>query len=355
MIMAGGTGGHVFPALAVARRLRERGVTVVWLGTRRGLEARTVPGLGFDMEWVSIRGLRGKGVLGWLLLPLRLTAAMVQVVAAILRRRPDALLGMGGFVSGPGGLVACLLDRPLLIHEQNAVCGLTNRWLARCADRVLTGFPSSIGLRSDRCTYVGNPVRAEIAALPEPAQRFAGRDGQVRLLVIGGSQGARVFNEIVPQALAQLDASTRPIVRHQCGRGRAAETQQRYAAAGIADAQVAEFVEDMAQAYAWADLVVCRAGAMTVAELAAAGLGAVLVPYAHAVSDHQAVNAAFLTDAGAAVMLREAEFDAPRLAELLRALSERERLADMAARARTLAQPAATEQVAQACMEMMRA
>jgi UDP-N-acetylglucosamine--N-acetylmuramyl-(pentapeptide) pyrophosphoryl-undecaprenol N-acetylglucosamine transferase len=355
MVMAGGTGGHVFPALAVASLLRREGVEVVWLGTRRGLEARAVPAAGIDVEWISIRGLRGKGALGWLLAPLRLLIAMGQTVAAVLRRRPDAMLGMGGFVAGPGGLVAWLLRRPLLIHEANAVAGLTNRWLAKLADRVLTGFPRSEGIDEGRAEYVGNPVREDIAALPSPAERLAGRSGALRLLVVGGSQGARAFNEQVPAAIAAMAPAGRPEVRHQCGRGRLEPTRAAYGEAGV-PAEVSEFIDDMAAAYAWADLVVCRAGAMTVAELAAAGLPAVLVPYPHAVSDHQTANARFLEAAGAAVLLPEAELTAARLAQELERLgADRGALLTMAERARVVARPQATARVAQICRESMHA
>jgi len=356
MIMAGGTGGHVFPALAVAHCLRDHGVNVVWLGTRRGLEARAVPAQGIDVEWISIRGLRGRGLVGWLLAPARLALAGAQALAAILRRRPDALLGMGGFVAGPGGLVACLLRRPLLIHEQNAVAGMTNRWLARCASRVLTGFPAPAGLAASGQVYTGNPVRADIAALPVPEARLAGRQGPVRVLVIGGSQGAQVFNETLPPALATLDAAQRPQVRHQCGAAHEAATRAAYARAGMPDARVDPFIEDMAGALAWADLVLCRAGAMTLAELCAAGVASLLVPYAHAVNDHQSANARFLVEAGAAAMLAQAQCDASRLAGVLADLcADRARLLDMAQRARALARPQAAETVARHCLELMRA
>ncbi len=355
MIMAGGTGGHVFPALAVARQLRERGVQVVWLGTRAGLEARAVPAAGIEMAWIAIRGLRGKGVLGWLLAPLRVLVAMIQAVAAVLRWRPDGLLGMGGFVAGPGGLVAWLLRRPLLIHEANAVAGLTNRWLARVADVVMTGFPVSQGIRRDRATYVGNPVRPEIAQMAPPAQRLSGRSGRLRLLVVGGSLGARVFNERVPAVLAQMATGLRPEVRHQCGRGRGELVQARYRELNV-DAEVHEFVDDMAAAYDWADVVLARAGAMTVAELAAAGVAAILVPYPFAVSDHQTFNAHYLSDRDAAILLPQKELTNERLVDLLSELSrDRERVYDMAERAHSLARFDATERVTQMCMEAVGA
>lgn len=355
MIMAGGTGGHVFPALAVADRLRRDGVEVVWLGTRRGLESRVVSAAGLEMEWVAIRGLRGKGILGWLLAPLRMALALAQAVAAILRRRPDALLGMGGFVAGPGGLAAWLLRRPLVIHEANAVAGLTNRYLARLAQRVLAGFPATVGLPPARTEWVGNPVRAEIAAVPEPQVRLEGRSGPLNLLVVGGSQGARVFNERVPAALGELPAGQRPRVRHQCGRGQLAAVEASYANAGAA-VDVSEFVDDMAGAYAWADLVLCRAGAMTVAELAASGSAAILVPFPHAAGDHQMANARFLAGQGAAEVIAEAALTPEHLASRLAALAvDRGYLRDMAIRARALALPGATDTVAQICREAMYA
>jgi UDP-N-acetylglucosamine--N-acetylmuramyl-(pentapeptide) pyrophosphoryl-undecaprenol N-acetylglucosamine transferase len=375
LIMAGGTGGHVFPAMAVARRLRERGVNIVWLGTRRGLEARIVPQAGIEMEWISIRGLLGKGVLGWLLLPARLLLAMLQMVIVLFRRRPDALLGMGGFVSGPGGLVAWLLRRPLLIHEANARAGMTNRWLARLADRVLTGFPDTEGIHQSRATYVGNPVRSEIAVIPEPAQRYSGRRDALRLLVLGGSQGARIFNEAVPQAIRAMGSENRPQVWHQCGRGSLGPTRQAYA--DMADVEVSEFIEDMSAAYAWADLVLCRAGAMTVAELAAVGVAAILVPFPYAMTvaelaavgvaailvpfpyaaeDHQTANARYLAEHGAALLLPQQDFSTERLQGLLTELAgDRSGLLRMATAARNLARSDATNTVADVCMEVMRA
>jgi UDP-N-acetylglucosamine--N-acetylmuramyl-(pentapeptide) pyrophosphoryl-undecaprenol N-acetylglucosamine transferase len=292
LIVAGGTGGHVFPALAVASALRERGVEVTWLGTRRGMEAKRVPEAGFPLDWVEVRGLRGKGVVGWLLAPFRLLRALIQALAVMRRRAPDVVLGMGGFVSGPGGLAARLSGRPLVIHEQNAIPGLTNRLLSRLAGRVLVGFP---GTFPGRERHTGNPVRAAIARLPEPAARLAGRSGPMRLLVLGGSQGALGLNRVVPEALAELSPEARPEVWHQAGERHVALAQEEYGQAGV-EGRVVAFIDDMSVAYAWADLVLCRAGALTIAELAAAGVGALLVPYPHAVDDHQSANAAFLAD-----------------------------------------------------------
>ncbi len=357
MIMAGGTGGHVYPALAVARALAGRGVSIVWLGTRRGIEARVVPAAGYPVAWIRIRGLRGKGVVGWLLAPLRLALALAQAVAAILRHRPDALLGMGGFAAGPGGLAAWLLRRPLLVHEANAIAGLTNRLLARLADRVMTGFPACRGLSGDKVIYTGNPVRPEIAALPAPEARLpAAPPARLRLLVVGGSQGARVFNQTVPAALGRLAPERRPEVWHQCGRGNGEATRAAYRAAGVADARVEEFIDDMARAYGWTHLALCRAGAMTVAELAGAGCPAILVPYPHAAGDHQSANARFLADAGAALLIPQAEFDAGRLADHLAALAgDWEGVRRRARRAHRLGRPQATSEVARICLETLRA
>ncbi|MGH8561955.1 MAG: undecaprenyldiphospho-muramoylpentapeptide beta-N-acetylglucosaminyltransferase, partial [Nevskiales bacterium] len=293
--MAGGTGGHVFPALAVAERLRELGHRVVWMGTQAGLEARVVPAHGLPIEWITIAGVRGKGLLTLLLAPLELLRALLQAIGILRRYRPQVVIGLGGFVAGPGGFAAWLLGRPLIIHEQNAIAGLTNRLLARLARRVLEAFPDTFPVSGKRLT-VGNPVRPEIAALPPPEQRLAGRSGAVRMLVLGGSLGALALNRGVPQALALLPPELRPDVRHQAGRT-LDEANKAYAAAGL-DIQPEAFIEDMAAAYAWADLLVCRAGALTVAELAAAGLPALLIPFPHAVDDHQSANAHYLVSAG---------------------------------------------------------
>lgn len=353
LIMAGGTGGHVFPALAVARYLRDAGVEVVWLGTRRGLEARVVPEAGFPIEYISISGLRGKGVLGWLLAPVHLTIALWQAIRVCLRCRPGAVLGLGGFVTGPGGLAAWLLRRPLVIHEQNAIAGLTNRLLSHLALRVLEAFPGSFSATT-KTEQTGNPVRADIAALPAPAERIAEHQGPCRLLVIGGSLGAQALNEIVPQALAQLPVETRPHVWHQAGQNKDQATRQTYAASGV-EGRVEPFIADMAEAYGWADLVICRAGALTVSELAAAGVGAVLVPYPHAVDDHQTRNALYLTEAGAGRLILQSELTPAALADVLRELLRegREGLVKMASAAREMAKPTATQRVADICLEVM--
>jgi UDP-N-acetylglucosamine--N-acetylmuramyl-(pentapeptide) pyrophosphoryl-undecaprenol N-acetylglucosamine transferase len=283
LIMAGGTGGHVFPALAAARVLRERGYEPVWLGTQRGLEAKLVPPQHIEIEWISVSGLRGKGIATWLAAPFKLSLAIWQSLQVMRRRRPNVVLGAGGFVSGPGGVAAWLTRRPLVIHEQNAVAGMTNRMLARLARRVLEAFPASFP-PSARAERVGNPVRREISSLAAPAERFAGRSGPIRLLVIGGSQGAARLNAVVPAALATIDSASRPTVIHQAGERHLAQAQELYAKHGV-QADVRAFIDDMAQAYAWADIVVCRSGALTVSELAAAGLPAIFVPFAAAVDD----------------------------------------------------------------------
>ncbi|HEC17694.1 MAG TPA: undecaprenyldiphospho-muramoylpentapeptide beta-N-acetylglucosaminyltransferase [Sedimenticola sp.] len=350
MIMAGGTGGHVFPALAVARELRERGMEVCWLGTRGGFEARVVPASGFPMEWIEVQGLRGGGPGRWLAAPFRLGLAMAQALGVLRRRRPGVVLGMGGFVTGPGGVMARLLGIPLVIHEQNAIPGLTNQWLARIANQVLEAFPGSFAPQR-RARVTGNPVRSEISALPEPGERMAGRRGPMRLLVIGGSQGARALNETVPAALARMEPDARPLVRHQAGRDKQEATVAAYRAAGV-EAEVQPFLADMAEAYGWADLVICRAGALTVSELAAAGVGAILVPFPHAVDDHQTRNAGFLCRAGAARLLPQSGLNAQSLAQCLgELLGERGRLLAMARSARALARPEATAAVADVCQQ----
>ena len=351
LIMAGGTGGHVFPALAVAEELRGRGIEVCWMGTRRGLEASVVPAAGIPIEWVTVGGLRGKGWKTLLVVPFQLTRAAAQVVAIMLRRRPAVVLGMGGFVAGPGGAITWLLRLPLVIHEQNAIAGFTTRMLAPLAGRVLEAFPGTF--KRKRVYHTGNPVRRAIAALPAPAQRFAQRDGPLRLLVLGGSLGARALNETLPRVLARLPAGERPDVWHQAGKRNIEEARAGYATAGVAG-RIEPFIDDMAEAYAWADLVICRAGALTVAELAAAGVGAILVPYPFAVDDHQTHNARYLVQHGAALCVQQNELNDERLARLLQdfLVSGRPRLLDMAEAARTLAVTDAAAQVAQHCLEV---
>ncbi len=348
MIMAGGTGGHVFPGLAVADFLRQSGWRVVWLGARSGMEATLVPSRGYEMVWVSFSGVRGKGALPLFLLPARLLLAFWQSVRAIFAHRPDVVLGMGGYVSFPGGMMAALFGKPLVVHEQNAIPGLANKVLAGVADRVLCAFPGAL----KRATVTGNPVRPEIAAIAAPEIRYAEGSGPLRILVVGGSLGAKALNDVVPRALALVPGERRPIVTHQSGAQHVASLRQAYSSAGV-QARTPAFIDDMAEAYAGADLVVCRAGATTVAEIAAAGVASILVPYPYAVDDHQRANARFLADAGAAVLVPQSELSAESLAKLLTGF-DRMRLRDMAKRARALARPDATSAVALVCTDLAR-
>ena len=360
LVMAGGTGGHVMPALAVAESLRGEGWRVVWLGTRAGMEAKLAVEKGFDMAWVRVAGVRGKGLLAKLLLPANLLAAFWQAARAIFRERPDVALGLGGYVAFPGGMMASLLGKPLVIHEQNAIAGLTNRVLACLADRVLLGLPAAFSHGNDKplpcgqvaADWVGNPVRPPIAALPEPARRLAGRSGPLRLLVVGGSLGAQALNELVPQALARLPEATRPQVRHQSGAKHLDALQANYAAAGVA-ADCLAFIEDMAEALAWADLVICRAGALTVAEIAASGSAALFVPFPFAVDDHQTANARFLADGGAGWLMQQKELNATNLADWFAGLT-RETLLARAEKARALAKPGATAAVVGVVKELAK-
>ncbi len=342
LIMAGGTGGHVFPALAVAEQLRAQGVPVAWMGTREGLEARVVPPTGISMHWIDVKGLRGKGLLRWFTAPFMLAAAAWQALRIIRTVRPIAVLGMGGFVTGPGGIMAWMLRKPLLIHEQNAVAGLTNRLLAPFARRVLAGFPGSL----PGAEHTGNPVRAALIGVEKHSYTDA---RQPRLLVVGGSLGAAAFNNIVPKALAAIASGRRPEVWHQTGLKHLEAAQASYRAAGVC-ARIDAFIEDMAAAYGWADLVLCRAGALTVAELAAVGVASILVPYPHAVDDHQTVNARYLTDAGAAVLMPQTQVSVQTLAEQLALVNRPDQLQRMADKARALGIPDAARRVAERCL-----
>ena len=351
LVMAGGTGGHVYPALAVAKALQARSREVVWLGTRRGLESRVVPQAGIAMEWISVKGLRRKGVLALVIAPLQLAWALLQSLVVIIRRRPAAVLGMGGFASGPGGVAAWLTRRPLLIHEQNAAAGMTNRLLARLARVVLQAFPGSFN-SSVAAETVGNPVRDDIAAVASPTARYNERRGPLRLLVLGGSQGALALNKAVPAALALLDADVRPIVRHQCGERTLDTARQAYEAHNV-DVELLPFIEDMAEAYAWADLVVCRSGALTIAELCAVGLPALLVPYPGAVDDHQTANGKAMAAAGAALIVQEKDLTPALLAGLIRDwMQSRAMLMQRAERARELATPNALNRITELCLEL---
>ena len=348
MVMAGGTGGHIYPGLAVADFLRDAGWRIVWLGNPDGMEAGLVPSRGYEVAWGRFAALRGKGLLTKLLLPINLLRGFWQALRALSRVKPDVVLGMGGYITFPGGMMAALTGRPLVLHEQNSVAGLANKVLAGVADRVMTGFPNVFG----KGTWAGNPVRADIALLPAPAARFAGRQGPLRVLVVGGSLGATALNEIVPQALALIDPANRPAVTHQSGSKQIHALRAHYAKAGVA-AELLPFIDDMAARYADADLVICRAGALTVAELAAAGVGSVLIPFPFAVDDHQTRNAQFLADAGAAVLVPQRELTPASLAALMRSMT-RERLLEMAQKARGLAKPDATRVVAEACAALAK-
>ena len=347
LVMAGGTGGHIMPGLAVAEQLRVQGWNIAWMGNPDGMEAKLTAGRGYEMAWVRFSALRGKGWLRKLLLPFNLLRGFSQAWSQFKRIRPDVVLGMGGYVSFPGGMMASLRGIPLVLHEQNSVAGLANKVLAAVADRILTGFPGAL----KKGDWVGNPVRPEIAALPAPAVRYAQHEGPLCVLVVGGSLGAQALNEALPKALALLAEHERPAVVHQAGEGHLPALKELYASAGV-KAHCVAFIEDMAGAYDWADLVICRAGALTVAELAAAGVASLLVPFPHAVDDHQTSNARFLSNAGAAILLPQDRLTPQHLAEI-RNLS-RQQLTQMAEKARELARPEATAAVAQACAELAK-
>jgi len=349
MIMAGGTGGHIFPALAVADHLRAQGWSVVWLGVRGGMEERIIPPRGYTMAWVRFSGVRRRGLLAIALLPLNLLVAFWQGARAIFAHRPDIVLGMGGYVSFPGAMMASFFNRPLLIHEQNSVAGLANRVLAKLADRVMTTFPGAFG-EATAVIWTGNPVREEIVAMAPPENRYAARAGQLRVLVMGGSQGAQVLNTVVPDALALIAAESRPRVLHQAGAAHQETVLARYQERGVA-VEVVRFIDDIAARYAETDLIVCRAGATTIAEIAAAGIASVLVPYPHAVDDHQTINARFLAERRAALLIPQGELTAQRLADAISGLT-RERLLAMAQAARAAGKPEATRAVAQVCVEL---
>jgi UDP-N-acetylglucosamine--N-acetylmuramyl-(pentapeptide) pyrophosphoryl-undecaprenol N-acetylglucosamine transferase len=354
MILAGGTGGHIFPGLAVAAALRARGVPVVWMGSRVGLENRLVPAADLTLDTIDVSGLRGKGAFALLAAPLRLLRAVWQAARIVRRRRPRSVLSLGGFAAGPGGVAAWLLRRPLIVHEQNRVPGFTNRILARLARRVMCGFPDAFP--DAVCgEAVGNPVRPALTGLAPPSQRFADRAALRRLLVLGGSQGARALNQALPRALAMLGGEIRFEVRHQCGERHREEAERAYAEAGIS-ARIETFIDDMAQAYGEADLVVCRSGALTVAELCAVGVGAVLVPFRLAVDDHQTRNAEYLVANGGAQLLPEGPQLAEALAAVLREiLPSRATLLRMAKAAHGLARTDAAERVADICLAEARA
>ncbi len=348
LIMAGGTGGHVFPALACAREFQARGYTVHWLGTPRGIENELVPAAGLKLHLINVTGLRGKGRLSLLKAPFMLIKALLQARKVVGELKPVCVVGFGGYVTGPGGLAAKLAGVPLIIHEQNAVAGTANRSLAFFAARVCEAFPQTFAASAKRRT-TGNPVRAELF-FETPRQTLIGR--RPRLLVLGGSLGAEPLNKLLPEALAQVPADIRPEVFHQAGKHHDEVTAERYRAAGV-EAQVAPFIKDMAQAYGWADLVVCRAGALTVSELAAAGLPSLLVPLPHAIDDHQSRNAEYLAREGAAFVMPQATTGAAEMAARLKeVLMQPEQLNRMAVTARQLAKPDATNTVVDICLEV---
>jgi UDP-N-acetylglucosamine--N-acetylmuramyl-(pentapeptide) pyrophosphoryl-undecaprenol N-acetylglucosamine transferase len=352
LIMAGGTGGHVFPALALARLLRAASHEVVWLGTKAGLEARVVPAENISIEWLSMSGLRGKGAATLLAAPFKLAHSIWQALRIIRRRRPALVVGFGGFVTGPGGVAAWLTRRPLVIHEQNAIAGYSNRCLAHLARKVLAGFPKAFPSGID-VQVVGNPVRAEIVMQPAPAMRFAKREGALRLLIVGGSLGASRLNAVVPFAVKNSGLTLH--VRHQAGERGIDAARKAYAEAGV-EADVSPFIDDMARAYADADLVICRSGALTIAELAAVGVASVLVPFPAAVDDHQTFNAQYLVREGAAVLIADRDLTAERLAAELKELcAGRGKLLAMAERARLVARPRAAEELASVCLEQLEA
>ena len=351
LVMAGGTGGHVFPGLAVADLLKSRGWNVVWMGNPDGMEAKLVPSRGYEMAWVRFGALRGKGILRKLSLPFNLLSGCWQAYKEIRRVKPDVVLGMGGYITVPGGLMATLTGRPLVVHEQNSIAGLANRMLAKIARRVVCGFPGAL----PKSLWAGNPVRREIADLPSPAARMADRlaaeNEPLRLLVLGGSLGAAAINDMVPKGVSLLPESERPVIVHQAGEKHLAQLEKNYEEAGVR-ANCVAFVEDMAGAYEWADLVICRAGALTVAELAAAGVASILVPFPFAVDDHQTFNAKFLASAGGAVLLPQNEMT-PESVSLIRNYS-RGQLLQMAEKARALAKPDAAAEVARVCEEIAK-
>jgi UDP-N-acetylglucosamine--N-acetylmuramyl-(pentapeptide) pyrophosphoryl-undecaprenol N-acetylglucosamine transferase len=347
MIMAGGTGGHIYPGLAVADRLRGEGWRVIWMGVPGSMESQVVPKHGYEMVWVDFAGLRGKGLLRKLLLPFSLLLALWQSFVAMLEYRPDVVLGMGGYVTVPGGLMAALLRRPLVIHEQNSVAGLSNHLLARFAKRVLSGFPDVL----PDAVWCGNPVREAIAELRVPQQRYEARNGKLNVMVVGGSLGAKAINECMPQVLALLPEEQRPELLHQTGSRNYESVVAAYKRAGVQPAAVMPFLDNMAFFYDQADLVICRAGALTIAELAAAGVASILIPFPFAVDDHQTYNAKFLSERGAALLLPQKDLNPRKLAELIANMT-RERALEMANAARAVAQPEAAKRVAEVCKEL---
>ncbi|CAH1586215.1 undecaprenyldiphospho-muramoylpentapeptide beta-N-acetylglucosaminyltransferase [Vibrio rotiferianus] len=344
MVMAGGTGGHVFPGLAVAKQLQEQGWEIRWLGTADRMEADLVPKHGIEIDFIKVKGLRGQGVKRLLAAPFQIINAVMQARAHMKRWQPDAVLGMGGYVSGPGGIAAWMSGVPVVLHEQNAVAGLTNQWLSKIAKKVFQAFPGAF----PNAEVVGNPVREDVTQLDAPVTRMQERQGPIRILVMGGSQGARILNQTLPEVMAKLGEDY--CIRHQAGKGSAEEVNAAYQANGVANAEVTEFIDDVAQAYAWADLLVCRSGALTVSEVSAAGVGAIFVPFMHK-DRQQALNADHLVDCGAAKMIEQPDLTVEALTQQIQQL-DRQALLTMAEQARSAAKLNADKVVAQAIVAL---
>jgi len=346
MVMAGGTGGHVYPAMAVADYLKAQGWTIVWLATEGGMENRLIEGKGYQKAIITMQGVRGKGLLGWMLLPIKLLKALSQSYQAIRQYQPNVVLGMGGFAAFPGGLMARLLSKPLVIHEQNSVAGLTNKLMSKIATRVLAAFPGAL----NKALVLGNPVRADIAMAAAPEARFSEHQGALNILVVGGSLGAQALNDLIPQALANIPKALRPVVIHQAGVKHIDALEANYQKHGVS-ADCRAFIDNMAEIYAQADFVICRAGAMTIAELSAVGLGSLLVPFPYAVDDHQTTNAVYLAENNAAFLIQQKELTADKLVQVFLQLTRNQCL-KMAKQARALGKPDATANVANVCMEV---
>jgi len=349
LVMAGGTGGHIFPGLAIAEALRERGWRVHWLGAPGSMESRLVPPRGFAFETIEFGGVRGKGIKTLLVLPVRLMKAFWQSMQVVRRVRPDVVVGLGGYITFPAGMVSAMLGKPLVLHEQNSVAGMANKVLAAVARRTFSAFPKVL----KQASWIGNPLREAFLHQPTPAQRFAGRTGPLKVLVVGGSLGAKALNDMVPKALALIPAATRPIVVHQSGAKQIDELRANYAAAGV-QAELTPFIDDTAQAFADADLVICRAGASTVTELAAVGAAALYVPFPHAVDDHQTTNARFIVDAGGGWLVQQRDLTPEDLAQRMQGL-DRAELLRKAQAAHAVARTSATADMVQACEELARA
>ena len=348
LIMAGGTGGHVFPALATANYLREQGINVEWLGTRRGIESRVVPAADISIHYIGVSGLRGKGIVSLFKAGMQMFNALFQSLKILRQIKPVCVLGMGGFVSGPGGMAAWLTGRPLVIHEQNAVAGTANKLLSHLSKKVLTGYPIALGEKSE---FIGNPIRADIVNIIPPQQRYDDRAGRIRLLVLGGSLGAKPINDILPETISLIAPDKRPDVWHQTGEQHIDSVRNAYQGFDL-EVKAEAFIEDMTAAYEWADLVICRSGALTVAEIAATGVASILVPLPHAIDDHQTENARWLFDSRAAFMLKQSEMDVGSLTALVTHLSDRSKLQTMAINAREVGRIDAAQRLASTCLEV---